>query len=278
MLSQRGRHRGGQRDRPPALLGLGLHEPQAVPGRVLEGQLDGQLPGRQFHVLPVQARHLALAQAAVKRRQVKRFEPVTGRGVEERPRLVGRQRRHLEAGRAGRLHEGADVASQQPPFDGLVERLSQDAVRVLDAAGRQPGARQPFKQASMSAGVSFWSFFLPSRGPGGRPASADGRRRDGAGEFDQGRAVGDPEPLPPVPGPVEAQLRDEFGPVILQVAADPGQRLGLGRVGLDQVAADEIPELVHGQSSSMGQTRPTRASTVSGSPQRVQCPPAPVDS
>jgi hypothetical protein len=81
-------------------------------------------------IFPPEAQWLPFAEPSADRQYEKGLKAVTMCGVEELPRLVGRESAHLPTFGPRRLHKVCHVAICEVPTHGLIERSMQDAVEM----------------------------------------------------------------------------------------------------------------------------------------------------
>ncbi len=97
--------------------------------------------GLQVHVIPVQPQELALPHAGVDGQHEQGLQALAPACFEEPAGLLGRERRDLHLLGPGRLHLLAHVTWDQAIGDGLLGRLVERDVDVLDGAGREPAVQ-----------------------------------------------------------------------------------------------------------------------------------------
>ena len=101
-----------------------------MPVNPLDDLPDAQRPGFQINVLPAQAKSLPNPKPKSGCDEVQRFEAISPRCGKERLRLLRRQRYALDTNLARRIGERGGVACDNIPFDGAIERDSQDRADV----------------------------------------------------------------------------------------------------------------------------------------------------
>ena len=82
-------------------------------------------------------------------------EPIVAGVFDESPRLLGRERLHLMANSARRVHQRRDVAVHQSPLLRLPERPPQDGPDVLHGAGREASGRATVEECLDVLGRQF---------------------------------------------------------------------------------------------------------------------------
>ena len=101
----------------------------------LERLLDGEHGGLEIHVLPPQSEGFTLPQPEADSDRDETFEPVARDGVEQRGRLFGRQRLDLPGAVSGRVGQRGDIARDEFPPQGLIQRRSQHVARAASGVG-----------------------------------------------------------------------------------------------------------------------------------------------
>jgi len=150
MSAQRSNKRIWYSQRPPAAVGLRLHELELA-GTCSEppsAHSLQRLPNRkllpfQIEIYPAQPQCFAFAKSEPERDAVKRFEPFAFGSIKEFTRLFEIERFDLRAPNLRSINKLADVAAQEAPFHRSLKRVPKDYQTELDCARRKV-ALEPF--------------------------------------------------------------------------------------------------------------------------------------